>query len=379
MQFNAKNLIERGLNGIEQVMIDLADDATLRARALAEPGAFAWWYLDLLGEDGAGLVLIWSFGLPFLPDGDPGAPAAQRPSLNLALYQGGRQISYLLQACAGAQRGPSAWTFGDTQIELLPRPGGGLALDVALDAEVPGSRHRLQGHLRVEGRPSQAPAQRAQGAHAWSPVLAAARGRAELRYAGRPLLTLAGPAYVDCNASLVPLQELGIARWHWGHVPWDGGDLVYYLLQPDAAGPAQQLLLLIDPDGRVRPQAAAAITVDGARRGRYGLRWPHGLRLRAGSLRVDVRYRALVEDGPFYQRFFTQARCLDTGAQRAGIAELVAPGRIDIPWQRPFVRMRCHRLGLANSLWLPLFNGPRQDRIGRLFGQLRSRQVEAAP
>jgi len=42
-------------------------DRPLDRRLLEAPGGFAWWYLDALDARGDGLVVIWSFGLPFLP------------------------------------------------------------------------------------------------------------------------------------------------------------------------------------------------------------------------------------------------------------------------------------------------------------------------
>ena len=50
------------------MMLSLTSPDTPLDRTLLDvAGGFAWWYLDLVDERGDGLVLIWSFGLPFLP------------------------------------------------------------------------------------------------------------------------------------------------------------------------------------------------------------------------------------------------------------------------------------------------------------------------
>ena len=63
------------------------------------PGAFSWWYVDLIDESGNGLVLIWGFALPFLAPGDD-AIAMQHPFLNVAVYEGGVTTCYHLEELA---------------------------------------------------------------------------------------------------------------------------------------------------------------------------------------------------------------------------------------------------------------------------------------
>ena len=78
-------------------MIGLADPRGPLDRTLLDaPGGFAWWYMDAVDVHANGCVLIWSFGLPFLPgrgsSARRGAPRTPRsdPSLNIALYKEGK-------------------------------------------------------------------------------------------------------------------------------------------------------------------------------------------------------------------------------------------------------------------------------------------------
>ena len=67
------------------------------ANLMRREGAFAWWYVDLVDDRGRGLVLIGSFGLPFVPGSRACPRPIDRPSLALSLYDHGRSVFYALQ------------------------------------------------------------------------------------------------------------------------------------------------------------------------------------------------------------------------------------------------------------------------------------------
>ena len=107
---------------------------------LDSAGGFVWWYCDHVDEQGNGFVCIWSFGLPFLPDllseareGRP-VPPRRRPSVNLALYERGKPVFYLLQEYPeqaarwsdnevrlGASRFTTARRDGRVQMVIFPK------------------------------------------------------------------------------------------------------------------------------------------------------------------------------------------------------------------------------------------------------------------
>jgi hypothetical protein len=84
-----------------------------------------------------------------------------------------------------------------------------------------------------------------------------------------------------------------------------------------------------------------------------------------------VEVSALLDNGPFYQRYLLRGRCgPDEGY---GIGENLVPDRVDTDLLRPLVRMRVHRAVGPNSMWLPLFSGDSEGRWGRLLsGRLLS-------
>jgi len=351
-----------------------SDGETLR-KVLASEGGFAWWYVDLVDERGDGAVLIWFFGLPFLPGARQHPSPAARPGINLVTYEGGRPSGYVLQQLAPEDvdwtPGSLTWRFADSLFRAEVDDGR-VRLDASLDLVLPAPGGRWQGALHVEGPRCRFDGGGAgddpSGEHGWSPFTCFAHGSLELQAPGRAPFSLAGRAYFDTNASQRPLHGLGIADWRWGRYAFDDHEFIYYLVWPEKEdAPDIQLLLRVEPNGTVIPHAQPRCEIVRPRRNFYGLTYPRALRLTsADGLDVTVRHRHVVDEGPFYLRFISEAEDVATGRTALGVAERVVPQRVDRPWQRPFVKMRRHAIGGANSMWLPLFSGPREQRWSRL-------------
>lgn len=337
-------------------------------------GGFAWWYLDHVDDRGDGLVLVWSFGLPFLPDytgaarEGRGQPARQRPSLNLVLYEAGRPSFYLLQEYApdACEWAPDRWRFGDTRLRLERDPRR-TRLVADLDCPLPRSADRLTGRVLVEGpavTPKGAPPPRDR-AHEWSPVLGPAHLQADLRLGRQPVMRR-GAAYHDRNGGTHPLDQLGIDRWTWGRWIDEAGTHIFYVLWPEDAPDAPWAWRVdITPDGAATVRRDLTVTTSSWSRARYGMPYARQLELQTAEGEAwSVHTRHVVDDGPFYLRtMVTRA-----GAPRLGVGEWVIPRRLDLGWQRPFIRMRVHNTAAPNSMWLPLFSGPRRGRLRRLIG-----------
>ncbi|MBI4952488.1 MAG: hypothetical protein HY908_10680 [Myxococcales bacterium] len=345
--------------------------------SLTTPGGFAWWYCDLVDAAGDGLVLHWSFGLPFLPGARARPEPRERPALSVAVYRGGRTSYYALcelpPATVRWRDGSPSFDFGVAHLGLT-FGAGEARLHAVLDLPVVGARERLRGSLDVVGARLRltrnggvATATAAEGAHTWTPIGAGLAGRASLRCGGEAV-ELRGRAYLDANASARPLDALGIRAWQWGRLSLGARELVYYLVAPDEPGAAVvRYLFEVGPDGRARLEPEPLVGRFGPRRNLFGLGWHEELRLgRAEGRDVRVRVRHVVDDGPFYQRYLVEGTCDATGERGRGMAEHVVPARVDRPWQRPLVAMRRQGPAGRDSAWLPLFDGPARGRLGRL-------------
>lgn len=342
---------------------------------LRAPGGFLWWYADVVTAAGDGAVLIWSYGLPFLPGyadaarrGAPQLPVA-RPSVNLVVYRRGVPVFYLLQEHAPVPVHEAALTDAQRIGGCTFRrrvDGGRCTLSAVLDCALPGTADRLTGRLDLTGT-----ARRAEGAsvadseHLWTPLTGPCEAVADLSVGGRALGTIRGRGYHDRNGGRVPLHDLGIERWMWGRFPFAGEERIYYLLWPRAAGERMIATgVSIGADGRTE-QVPLEVELGRERMAFGGLRRPERIVLRhAGQTWLEVRHTVVSDAGPFYLRLLSEGRMQNETV--AGWSELVHPDRVDLARHRPFVRMRVHQPAGPNSPWLPLFTGPRAGRPARL-------------
>lgn len=352
------------------------------------PGGFCWWYVDAIDAEGNGFVVIWSFGLPFLPGYTSAARAgrapasAEVPALNVVVYRDGRPDFYLLQRYSpehASWDGAGSWRFGRTRIVATDTAGGRRDVVLTIDADVPGQIAPLVGEVRLKGalRPEQADAGQSavdeNATHWWSPICAHAHATLALE-CGEQAWSWSGPAYHDRNASLSHIDGLGIGRWTWARFCDGNVTRVLYELHPDdrAAEPLVYWITMSDHGGL---QVEQPEVVERRRaRGMFGAPHFDRIRLKTSSGDVTIADASVLDDGFFYIRKAVQ---LHTGERIvAGMAEEVLPARVDRFWHRPLVRMAVDDPA-ARSMWLPLFAGTRAGRWRRLLRLPGRRRLEA--
>ena len=368
-----------------KVVITLtAPKRPLESSCLQQQGGFAWWYLDICDEDARrGLVLIVSYGLPFLPGiadaarrGVPGDPRL-RPSINLATYDRGRTSCYVLQELAPQQAHWLAtadgeeWRFGDSTL-VLRNAGEELIIEADLAIVIDGLT-KIEGQLNVRGAPrlpSHDEELVGSVEHSWSPQTGVAHGEVSLDIDGTPF-SFAGRAYHDRNGSRRPLHELGIERWIWGRASFPDEERIVYALWPQHRGPVEAFGVSVLRNGRTHITRDLDVEID-QRRTWLGVPALRRARfLRGDSVFLSADAEKPVDVGPFYSRSLWRAQAEDVSGTAPGFCEVVVPDRVDLPRHRPLVRMRVATP--SPSLWLPLFCGPQAGRFERLWGSLRGR------
>ncbi len=345
-------------------------------RRLETPGAFAWWYVDCVDDNGNGVVAIWAWNLPFLPGlasaerrGELHVPR-QRPSLNLAVYKEGREVAYVLQELDEHQAswdGGSTWTFGRSVIRR--NDGARTTLSLKLDLPVAGGDERLRAQIDLHGAPTRSPVASEGAPHVWTPVVAAARGTFAVSVGRKEVVRGAGRAYHDRNEGDVPFGQIGVKQWEWARAPLQDRERIVYVLSGDDG--AEPTVVGVDAmtDGTL--QVVEGLSFRGrTQRTLYGMSYRPNLGIdRDGQPWLDVRNDARTDDGPFYLRFVTRSVAWDSGIPQSvrGVSEVIRPDRIDLARHRPLVSMRVVSGRKRPSMWLPLFSGTREDRLSRLF------------
>lgn len=338
-------------------------------------GGFLWWYADLETPAGDGLVVIWSLGLPFLPGSREYQPAFRRPAVSVAHYVKGQQQLYLLQDYPSHNANIAPFTgcarIGKSTYEFLSEDSN-VVLQIDLDEPIPNSQERLRGKIRITGPTTGLePNTGTDTAHIWAPKTAHADGNATIIYDDK-VHVMRGSAYVDSNISSTPLPSQGIQSWQWGRITFPQYTVVYY--EVTGVDGARQRYLHRQTRGLPLERLSGRLDFAEFERGTFGLATPRSVLIGASALTVLGKTVHLLEDGPFYARGLVRATD-SNGQEGAGFCETVAPSKIDRPWQRPFVRMRTHRVGGSNSFFLPLFSGPRSDRAKRFLRAFAARNV----
>ncbi len=346
----------------------------LSKEALNSRGGFTWWYLDLIDNEGNGAVIIWSYGLPFLPNyasmskKGKGLAARLRPSLNISLYRAFQPAFYLLQEYdpSTVVWDGSSWTFGENKFHFCSNPVQS-ELSLNIKANVPQHSDVLEGTIRLTGKIRTGGEGPHSEEHHWVPILVAAQGEAALR-CGDETYNISGRGYHDHNSGTVPLHALDIDRWWWGRIALPDRELIWYSLIPKNETEPIHISLSVDRNGNTATKALQEVKIVKPKRSLYGLSWPTAFEFEAPwgeSVRVDTCSK--IDDGPFYQRYIIKAQC-ELG-EGYGFAEQVVPDKVDQDWMRPLVKMRVAATQ-NNSFWLPLFCGPTQGRWSRLIQQL---------
>ncbi|CAN0466416.1 unnamed protein product, partial [Laminaria digitata] len=319
-------------------------DRLLDARLLEAPGGFAWWYMDLVNDEGQGAVLIWSFGLPFLPGvasnarrGAPDIPA-DRPSLNICVYDNHALDCYVLHEFEPHEvtwdREHQRWSFGENHFRVV-RDEDRVSLLVDIDTPIAGTRERLIGQVQIDGvarrmqRGSEGDAHDPD--HDWTPLMGPAKGSLSLTLGEDRSYAFEGRGYHDRNGGTAPLHELGFSHWIWGRFPFEDHERIYYILWPEERGEEPVCVAMeIGADGETVVHRDVSIKLAKKRREVLGMSWHERVEIEVdGEPWLNARPVDVLDNGPFYLRFFVEATTPD-GQRARGVGEACRPDRIDL-------------------------------------------------
>ena len=285
-------------------------------------GGYAWWYVDALSDDGnRALAAIFFIGSVFSPSYAAAsrrgpAPAEEYLGVNLALYDRGRRVAWVmseypsprLQASTEALRiAGSSMSVEDGKLHLRldeRTAPWGLALV--------GAGRRVDGEITIEPEcePVGGIELGAGSGHRWEVPIP--RGRIQVRLK-HPGFEFDGTAYHDTNRGVGRLEST-LSRWSWARFHSPSRLTVLYTTL-DKAG--QRCSVLVDAkDSDPALKRAPVIVPDGPigelTRPGWGLELPSGFSVDEGRVGCDVEQ--CLEVAPFYARYLARLRDAGPGA-----------------------------------------------------------------
>ena len=319
-------------------------DAHDRCHTLDTPGAYEWWYVDALSDDGAwGMVVILFRGMPMSPDYLAAMAAGSSPAPSdhcgfaVSVYHRGRR---LLQAFRGVDA--AATLFSSTECDVRVGPCSLRKTDegrwsLHVDTIHPESPRRvvIDATLERVGRIASDDSAFT-AAHAWVIAAPLARLSATMTIIDhgqtRSNVNWHGMAYHDHNMGHRAMQD-DFRSWYWGRMLHGDRGFVY-LATPDATQPFA-FAAELDADG-VHCWEDVDVIPSRHRRTYMGLSAARRIDICSPRGTIGVEQQRMLDDGPFYRRYL--AMFVGPDGTMPGISEDMHVQRYRSSWIRPFLR-----------------------------------------
>lgn len=339
------------------IFSDFRKDA---ARSEDPTGGYEWWYFDATSADEKlSFVVIFYRGNPFSrryisrlsADGVNARPSAF-PAISISIYEDANPIYYSFTEfkqsdCLFDEERPFV-EIGPHTMEAR-HTSGSLQYQLSLE-ETLASGDQLEASFTFTG-PSPSESLFANvdnlqsGGHAWNLVQPRTEVEGAIHISGPTIktreLAFEGTGYHDHNTGDEPMHD-EFADWYWGRFHFDFATLVYYVMNRQNAKQHQAWLISKDSAGLLQIFDQIDLTDNGFTL--FGLQPYRKIGLRSDEAEIQVQHRQVVDNGPFYQRYHSDAFLripdLNIVEQQQGISEYIYPDRINARAFWPFVDMR---------------------------------------
>jgi carotenoid 1,2-hydratase len=311
-------------------------DGTPRFDQAVGPGAYLWWYVDAISDDGQHALSIIAFvGSVFSPYYARALAkygAAVDPqnhcAINVALYSpGGRQWAMTERGRSSVERSSTCFSVGPSQLKWT-----GEHLQIDLDeVSVPFPR-RIRGTVRVypDAVVNFSASLDDQSKHRWGPIAPCARVEVDLP---KPGMKWRGNAYLDSNEGDEPVT-IPFITWDWSRARMaDNSTAVIYDVTL-INGSKTLLAERFKPDGTSEPFVPAT---QREKLPTTFWRVDRGIRSDSG---YSTRVLETLEDSPFYARSLLHTQLF--GEQVTAVHETLQPlllnnraVRMMLPWRMP--------------------------------------------
>lgn len=320
-----------------------------------QSGGYEWWYFDALSTDGQhSFVVIFYEGNPFstryngaLLDGKTPQPS-DYPAISISVYEDGNPIYYSFTEfeksdCVFDEERPSVHV-GPHKMEMVD--GQKLKYQISLDERLPNG-DQIKASITFESAQTEHlfDDEVESKGHQWNLVQPRANVRGEIQISAKnedpKEIAFEGRGYHDHNTGNEPMRD-EFTGWYWGRVHFDYGTLVYYVM--NRQDKEQHQAWLISNDNAEVLETLDEIDIADKGLSLFGLKPARKIGLRSERAEVQLQLSHLLDNGPFYQRYqsdaFLQIPDEQIVESQSGISEYIRPDRIFARIFWPFVDMR---------------------------------------
>lgn len=317
---------------------------------------YEWWYFDAVSADKKwSLVIIFYQGNPFSTnylEGKYSNKPDEYPALSISVYKNGKAEYYSFQEF------PKSQFMWEDEDDIYCSVGGcafqrraladtveyELNLNQTLD-----SSHSITGKLKFIGdRVSKKliSTQSKQEKHFWNLIHPRCKVVGSFKIVGKTdtyHVGFHGDGYHDHNTGQEPMSE-SFKDWYWGRFHFPKYTIVYYIM--NGYDSKQHKAWLISRDNQELAGFFDKIDLSVLKKNRLGLESYREIRLSGLLGNLEIKNSKVIDNGPFYQRYLSEATFIDvSGSHREiGISEYIHPKRIEMEKYWWMVRMRLRYL-----------------------------------
>lgn len=318
---------------------------------------YEWWYFDAISTDKKwSLVIIFYQGNPFSTnyiEGKYSKRSEEYPALSISVYKNKNPEFYSFLEFPKSQ-----FLFAEEEHDIHVSIGGCAfrrkTLADTIEYELTLNQHLESGHTivgklkflsdRLSG--SLIEEESAGDKHYWNLLQPRSKVAGSFKIAGKTdtyHVGFHGNGYHDHNIGHEMMSE-SFKDWYWGRFHFPDFTIIYYIM--NGYHTKQHQAWLISRDNKKMLGAFDTIELNSRKKNLLGLKSFREIILSGELGTLKIKNDAIIDDGPFYQRFLSNATFTNASGfiVQTGFSEYIHPSRIEEEKYWWMVRMRLRYL-----------------------------------
>ncbi|MBO6524266.1 MAG: hypothetical protein JJ971_10605 [Balneolaceae bacterium] len=313
---------------------------------------YEWWYFDTISLDKTwSLVVIFFQGNPFSPEYIKAGPEAnpdQYPAISISIYKNGKPEYY---SFLEYQEGRFHWDEEDGSCSIGSNffkrsiRDGKVEYELLL-AQTLDSNHSINAKLKFTSSilaDDLIDHESEDEKHFWNLIQPHSQVNGSISIKGKSNdfnILFIGTGYHDHNTGYEPMKD-SFKDWYWGRFHFSESTLIYYVMN-SLDGSEQYKAWLISREGDKVLTSFDEVKLNYFTKNRLGLSSARKLELKSREVEATIQLNSIMDNGPFYQRFLSEAVMQYKGNTMVakGISEYIKPDQIYEEKYWWMVRMR---------------------------------------